>query len=204
MHSTYQQKANTLSKFSTGFYSVGHRTKQRQHSDADHRGRDISCKTALEALDLSQGQRSANLGRFSCLTATANGRSLLGPLSPSDVGLPHVQCEDSKSRVSQGYLADAKPPRESEMLMIFNAARVRNVPTFVGDGVLPGQITTSHKYINEDWNLGSISINHLYSRAPAGEVHFKSSRQLTRVVWPTKTLIPTAIFFTMISTAGTF
>ncbi|KAK0217675.1 hypothetical protein EDD85DRAFT_942553 [Armillaria nabsnona] len=78
-----------------------------------------------------------------------------------------------------------------EILRLLNDAGVRNVPTLVCGGVLPGQQTTSHTYIKKDWNLGAhptMTCVRLHQRTLTEEVgqplkRFKSSKQLTRVVY---------------------
>ncbi|PBK76343.1 hypothetical protein ARMSODRAFT_1011608 [Armillaria solidipes] len=86
---------------------------------------------------------------------------------------------------------DASLPHELKMLKTLNDADVRNVPTLVCGGVIPRQITTSHKYIDEDWNLGAyppVFRIREHQRILTEEVgrplnHFKSSKQLTRIVY---------------------
>ncbi|PBK76441.1 hypothetical protein ARMSODRAFT_999023 [Armillaria solidipes] len=69
---------------------------------------------------------------------------------------------------------DLRTKTESEILRLLNDAGVRNVPTLVCGGVLPGQQTTSHTYIKKDWYLGA---------HPTMTCRFKSSKQLTRLVY---------------------
>ncbi|KAK0466222.1 uncharacterized protein EV420DRAFT_1261173, partial [Desarmillaria tabescens] len=86
---------------------------------------------------------------------------------------------------------DANLPKEFETLRTLNNAGVWNVPTFICGGVVPGQITTSNKYINEDWNLGacpSVFCIREHQRILTEEIgqpldYLKSSKQLTRIVY---------------------
>ncbi|KAK0209045.1 hypothetical protein DFS33DRAFT_497825 [Desarmillaria ectypa] len=107
------------------------------------------------------------------------------------LGLPVYDVKTKSVQFLKDSWRDANLPQESVMLEILNAAGVRNVPTFVCGGVVPGQRTTSHKYLDEDWNLGArlpLTCIREHQRTLTEEVgqplqRFKSSKQLTRVVY---------------------
>ncbi|KAK0209060.1 hypothetical protein DFS33DRAFT_1415225 [Desarmillaria ectypa] len=107
------------------------------------------------------------------------------------LGLPVYDVKTKSVQFLKDSWRDANLPQESAMLEILNAASVRNVPTFVCGGVVPGQKTTSHKYLDEDWNLGArlpLTCIREHQRTLTEEVgqplqRFKSSKQLTRVVY---------------------
>ncbi len=106
------------------------------------------------------------------------------------LGLPVYDMTTGNLGFLKDTWRDASLPHELKMLKTLNDAGVRNVPTLVCGGVIPGQTTTSHKYINEDWNLGAYSpvfCIREHQRILTEEVgrplsHFKSSKQLMRIV----------------------
>ncbi|KAK0209066.1 hypothetical protein DFS33DRAFT_1415241 [Desarmillaria ectypa] len=107
------------------------------------------------------------------------------------LGLPVYDVKTKSVQFLKDSWRDVNLPQESAMLEILNAAGVRNVPTFVCGGVILGQRTTSHKYLDEDWNLGArlpLTCIREHQRMLTEEVgqplqRFKSSKQLTRVVY---------------------
>ncbi len=107
------------------------------------------------------------------------------------LGLPVYDVKTKSLMFLKDSWRDANLPQESEILQILNTAGVCNVPTFVCGGVISGQITTTHEYLDEKWNHGSrleITCIRVHQRTLTEEVGhplktFKSSRQLTRVVY---------------------
>ncbi|KAK0434022.1 hypothetical protein EV421DRAFT_1842230 [Armillaria borealis] len=107
------------------------------------------------------------------------------------LGLPVYDVKTKSLMFLKDSWRDANLPQESEILQTLNTAGVCNVPTFVCGGVVSGQTTTTHEYLDEDWNFGSrleITCIRVHQRTLTEEVGhplktFKSSRQLTRVVY---------------------
>ncbi|KAK0466195.1 uncharacterized protein EV420DRAFT_1326591 [Desarmillaria tabescens] len=107
------------------------------------------------------------------------------------LGLPVYDMKTQSLQFLKDSWRDVELPEESAMLQTLNEAGVRNVPTFVCGGVVSGQETTSHKYLDKDRNLGPrlpITCVRVHQRTLTEEVgqplkRFKSSRQLTRVVY---------------------
>ncbi len=107
------------------------------------------------------------------------------------LGLPVYDIRTKSVCFLKDSWRDASLPEESDILRTLNKANVRNVPTLVCGGIVRGQTTTSHKYIDAPWNLGahpSLPCTRHHQRTLTKEVgyplkKFKSSKQLTRVAY---------------------
>ncbi|KAG7448789.1 uncharacterized protein BT62DRAFT_889320 [Guyanagaster necrorhizus] len=107
------------------------------------------------------------------------------------LGLPVYDVKENGVRFLKDSWRDVNLPQESDILQTLNKKNVRNVPTFVCGGIIPGQITTSHMYIKDTWNFGAhppLTCIRKHQRTLTVEVgqplkKFRSSKQLTRVVY---------------------
>ncbi|PBL00120.1 hypothetical protein ARMGADRAFT_1116077, partial [Armillaria gallica] len=107
------------------------------------------------------------------------------------LGLPVYDMKTGTLGFLKDTWRDTSLPHELKMLKTLNDAGVRNVPTLVCGSVILGQTTTSHKYINEDCNLGAyppVFCIREHQRILTKEVgrplsHFKSPKQLMRIVY---------------------
>ncbi|KAK0233974.1 hypothetical protein IW262DRAFT_1241657, partial [Armillaria fumosa] len=129
------------------------------------------------------GDREVIAGPHIATPRSVTGRATLG--------LPVYDIETKTVMFLKDSWRDNNLPQESVILQILNDAKVRNVPTLVCGGVVLDQETTSHTYIEKDWNDGAhptmICIR-VHQRTLTEEVgqplrRFKSSKQLTRVVY---------------------
>ncbi|KAK0500735.1 hypothetical protein EDD18DRAFT_1145638 [Armillaria luteobubalina] len=75
-------------------------------------------------------------------------------------------------------------PRESVILESLNKTGVRNIPTLVCGGAVCDQETTSHTYIEKDWNDGA-HLTMIYIRVGRHLRRFKAWKRLTRVIYDT-------------------
>ncbi|KAK0233969.1 hypothetical protein IW262DRAFT_1477391 [Armillaria fumosa] len=129
------------------------------------------------------GDREVIAGPHIATPRSVTGRATLG--------LPVYDIETKTVMFLKDSWRDNNLPQESVILQILNDAKVRNVPTLVCGVVALDQETTSHTYIEKDWNDGAhptmICIR-VHQRTLTEEVgqplrRFKSSKQLTRVVY---------------------
>ncbi|KAK0481369.1 hypothetical protein IW261DRAFT_1606688 [Armillaria novae-zelandiae] len=130
-----------------------------------------------------KGNREVIAGPHIATPRRITGRAMLA--------LPVYDIETKTVMFLKDSWPDANLPQESEILETLQKAGVRNVPTFVCGGVVDDQKTTSDTYIEKEWNDGAhpaIVCIRLHQRTLTKEVgqplsRFKSSRQLTRVVY---------------------
>ncbi|KAK0496213.1 hypothetical protein EDD18DRAFT_1462737 [Armillaria luteobubalina] len=114
-----------------------------------------------------------------------------GVTGRATLGLPVYDLETKIVMFLKDSWRDNNLPQESVILEALNEKKVRNVPTLVCGGVVLDQVTTSHMYIEKDWNDGArptMICTRVHQRTLTEEVgqplgRFKSSKQLTRVVY---------------------
>ncbi|KAK0481370.1 hypothetical protein IW261DRAFT_1606689 [Armillaria novae-zelandiae] len=107
------------------------------------------------------------------------------------LGLPVYDIDTKTVMFLKDSWRDNNLPQESVILQTLNDEEVRDVPTLVCGGVVLDQVTTSHTYIEKEWNDGAhptMICVRVHQRMLTKEVgqplqRFKSSRQLTRAVY---------------------
>ncbi|KAK0481365.1 hypothetical protein IW261DRAFT_1070655 [Armillaria novae-zelandiae] len=118
----------------------------------------------------------------------ATPRSITGRAT---LGLPVYDIDTKTVMFLKDSWRDNNLPQESVILQALNDKEVRNVPTLVCGGVVLDQVTTSHTYVEKEWNDGAhptMICVRVHQRTLTEEVgqplrRFKSSKQLTRVVY---------------------